>query len=119
MPELDRIETRVMAVGALALQGAVHVLCRGDESAARHAEHMQKVLAHLGRRVGRLSAGDTDDVRRAAYRADVVVGTVDDFIADLGRESELGITRHTAMVEGGPDGTPSALLRTYRKVVPA
>jgi hypothetical protein len=78
-----------------------------------------RILSRLGQRVARLSSSDSDEVRAAAYQADVVIGTLDDFVADLGREIDLRITRNTAMVEGGPTDSAIPLLRRYRKVISA
>jgi hypothetical protein len=70
--------------------------------------------------ISRRTCGDDPEaVRVTAYRADVVVGTLDEFVADLGRETALGITRYAAMVEGGPAATARELLSAYRSVATA
>ncbi|WP_131736478.1 hypothetical protein [Actinomadura roseirufa] len=102
----------------LGLEGVVHLLTVSEESAVAHTKQLESVFALLGRRLARLSAGDSAEVRAAAYEADVVVGTVDDFVADLGRETELGIVRHAAVIEGDPTGALVQLLDMYRRVMP-
>jgi hypothetical protein len=123
----EQIETRFAAAlsiliaaaresGAQSTAGILHLITTGEASVRAHVELLGTLCSGLGIAVARLSADDSDAVRATSYRADVVVGTLDDFVADFGRESALGITRHAAMVEGGPSATTRHLLSAYRSV---
>ncbi|MDQ0935223.1 hypothetical protein ABTZ93_39415 [Streptomyces sp. NPDC097941] len=123
MTEQERIETRVLAVLAVVAlmpgdagsrSGALHLMLAADTTAHAQAELMRLTADRFGIAVARLSSHDSDSVRATAYQAEVVVGTVDDFVVDLGREKALGITRNAVMIEGGPGVVESELLSMYR-----
>jgi hypothetical protein len=133
MSEQERIETRSMTIGVIlgglprelgtkSAPGALHLITTGDASARKHAKWMKKIFDGLGFSVARLSSGDPDASRANAYRADLAVGSLADFLADLGRENQLNITRYAAMIEDSRDAANSGVdrlfLSTYRKVYP-
>ncbi|MDT0442452.1 hypothetical protein [Streptomyces johnsoniae] len=94
----------------------LHLITHEEGSARVHAEQLAMLGESEGTVVRRLSAKDSADARAAAYRADVVVGTVDDFAIDLGRESAQGCTRDAAVVVDGPAATAHRLLSAYQTV---
>ena len=71
-----------------ALEGkGVHVITVNDYLAKRDSEWMGKVYSFLGLTVGCVIHGITDEVRRAAYRADVTYGTNNEFGFDYLRDN--------------------------------
>ncbi|TDP49812.1 preprotein translocase subunit SecA [Aminicella lysinilytica] len=71
-----------------ALEGkGVHVITVNDYLAKRDSEWMGKVYSFLGLSVGCVIHGISDDVRRAAYRADVTYGTNNEFGFDYLRDN--------------------------------
>ncbi len=115
--EHDRIVLRWMALGLLRREHPhLHLITDGEASARVHTEQLAMLGEPRGVVVLRLSAKDSEAVRSAAYRADVVVGTVADFAADLGREPALGCTRDAAVVVDGPAAAAHRLLSAYQTV---
>lgn len=71
-----------------ALEGkGVHVITVNDYLAKRDSEWMGKVYTFLGLTVGCVVHGITDEVRRAAYQADVTYGTNNEFGFDYLRDN--------------------------------
>jgi len=79
---------------------SVHIVTATEAGAWAQVTAVADQSRDLDIPVARLRATDTDEQRAEAYRAPVVVGTREDFTADLGKEEALGITRQAAMVEG-------------------
>jgi hypothetical protein len=134
MSAQERIESRFAAIltiligvaresGTPSTAGVLHLITTGEASALAHVDLLGRLCAALGITVARLSSDDAEATRAAAYRADVVIGTLTDFAADLERDTALGITRCAVMVENGPSAAPSVvehqLLTKYRRVHPA
>jgi hypothetical protein len=128
--EQEQIETRFAAasvvlmraareLGTQSTAGVVHLITAGEASTLAHVELLGRFCGGSGISVARLSRDDPDPVRAVAYRADIVVGTPDDFVADFGRESALGIVRYAAMVEGETSDAIRDLLSAYRSVAAA
>lgn len=99
-------------------EAAAHVATESEASAFAHATKMTELAKEANLTVVRLRATDAEDVRAKAYQADVVVGTHDDFAADLGQEEALGIPRNAVIVEGKSDKA-DALKAAYQKAVSA
>ena len=71
-----------------ALEGkGVHVITVNDYLAKRDAEWMGKIYTFLGLSVGCVIHGIKDDVRKAAYRADITYGTNNEFGFDYLRDN--------------------------------
>jgi preprotein translocase subunit SecA len=71
-----------------ALSGdGVHVVTTNDYLAARDADWMGRVHRFLGLSVGKVISGQTPDVRRAAYAADITYGTNNEFGFDYLRDN--------------------------------
>lgn len=129
--EQEQIEIRFTAASMVLMQaarelgtdstaGAVHLITAGEASTLKHVELLQLFCGGSSFfSVARLSRDDSDPVRATAYRAHVVVGTPDDFVADWGREYALGIVRYAALVEGEPSNAIRDLLAAYRSVATA
>lgn len=130
MTEQERIETRFAAasmvlmraareLGTQSTAGVVHLITAGEASTLGHVELLGRICDGSQISVARLSRDDSEPMRAMAYRADIVVGTLDDFAADFGRESTPGIVRYVAMVEGEPGGVTRDLLSAYWSVAAA
>ncbi|TDD95323.1 hypothetical protein [Actinomadura rubrisoli] len=120
--ELEQIEifaavVEVHLAAACVTPGLVHMITAGEQSATAHFGYLSRLGSGLEITVARLSRDSSDTDRAKAYQAEVVVGTLDDFTADVGRESELCISRNTAMIEGEPTTIASDLLSAYCSVV--
>jgi len=73
---------------ANALTGdSVHIVTVNDYLASRDAEWMKPVYEFLGMTVGVISAGQNKDDKRAAYQADIVFGTNNEFGFDYLRDN--------------------------------
>ncbi|MBR5516989.1 MAG: preprotein translocase subunit SecA [Firmicutes bacterium] len=71
-----------------ALEGkGVHVITVNDYLAKRDAEWMGKIYTFLGLSVGCVIHGIKDEVRKAAYRADITYGTNNEFGFDYLRDN--------------------------------
>ena len=71
-----------------ALEGkGVHVITVNDYLAKRDAEWMGKLYSFLGLTVGCVIHGIDDDVRKAAYQADITYGTNNEFGFDYLRDN--------------------------------
>ncbi len=71
-----------------ALEGkGVHVITVNDYLAKRDAEWMGKLYSFLGLTVGCVIHGIDDEVRKAAYRADITYGTNNEFGFDYLRDN--------------------------------
>ena len=71
-----------------ALEGkGVHVITVNDYLAKRDAEWMGKIYTFLGLTVGCVIHGIKDEVRKAAYRADITYGTNNEFGFDYLRDN--------------------------------
>ena len=71
-----------------ALEGkGVHVITVNDYLAKRDAEWMGKLYSFLGLSVGCVIHGIEDEVRKAAYRADITYGTNNEFGFDYLRDN--------------------------------
>ncbi|MBR4020366.1 MAG: preprotein translocase subunit SecA, partial [Firmicutes bacterium] len=71
-----------------ALEGkGVHVITVNDYLAKRDAEWMGKLYSFLGLTVGCVIHGIDEDVRKAAYRADITYGTNNEFGFDYLRDN--------------------------------
>lgn len=115
--ENRRIQARAMRIGILIANGharRVHLALANEASAFAHMRRLPEMCGDLDITVARL-AEDSD--RAEAYRAKLVVGTVEDFTADLGREEELGIARDALLYDRKADDVPAALTAAYRKAV--
>ncbi|GGK78029.1 hypothetical protein GCM10010094_44130 [Streptomyces flaveus] len=107
-------------LGTQSTAGVVHLITDGELSTLAHVELLERLVGgSAGIPVARLFRDDSEPMRAMAYRAEIVVGTLDDFIADFGHESTLGIIRYVAMVEGEPGDATRDLLSAYRSVVAA
>jgi preprotein translocase subunit SecA len=71
-----------------ALSGdSVHIVTVNDYLASRDAAWMAPVLEFLDMRVGVIAAGQTKEEKRAAYQADIVYGTNNEFGFDYLRDN--------------------------------
>jgi preprotein translocase subunit SecA len=71
-----------------ALSGdSVHIVTVNDYLASRDAEWMAPVYEFMGMRVGVISSGQTKEDKRAAYEADIVYGTNNEFGFDYLRDN--------------------------------
>jgi preprotein translocase subunit SecA len=66
---------------------SVHIVTVNDYLAARDAEWMGPVYEFLGMTVGVISAGQSKEEKRAAYQADIVFGTNNEFGFDYLRDN--------------------------------
>ena len=73
-------------LNALAGKG-VHVVTVNDYLAKRDSDWMGKVYTYLGLTVGCVIHGITDEVRKAAYQADITYGTNNEFGFDYLRDN--------------------------------
>jgi len=80
------VATLPVYLNALAGKG-VHVITVNDYLAKRDSEWMGKVYTFLGLTVGCVIHGITDEVRKAAYEADVTYGTNNEFGFDYLRDN--------------------------------
>jgi len=65
----------------------VHIVTVNDYLATRDAEWMAPVYEFLGMRVGVITAGQSKEDKRAAYQADIVFGTNNEFGFDYLRDN--------------------------------
>jgi len=71
-----------------ALSGsAVHLITVNDYLASRDAQWMQPLYNFLGLRVGVVRAGQSADEKKAAYEADIIYGTNNEFGFDYLRDN--------------------------------
>ena len=80
------VATLAVYLNALTGKG-VHVVTVNDYLASRDAQWMGQVYSFLGLSVGCVVPGIEDDVRRAAYQADVTYGTNNEFGFDYLRDN--------------------------------
>ena len=80
------VATLAVYLNALTGRG-VHVVTVNDYLASRDAVWMGRVYEYLGLSVGCVIPGIEDDVRRAAYQADVTYGTNNEFGFDYLRDN--------------------------------
>jgi preprotein translocase subunit SecA len=66
---------------------SVHIVTVNDYLASRDAEWMAPVYEFLGMRVGVIAAGQSREEKRAAYEADIIYGTNNEFGFDYLRDN--------------------------------
>jgi len=90
--------TALLPAVTAALAGRpVHVVTVNDYLAQRDAEELRPVYEALGLSVGLVRSGQTPDMRRAAYRADIAYCTNKDLVFDYLRDrAQLGPRRGRA-----------------------
>ena len=67
--------------------GSVHIITVNDYLASRDAEWMVPVYEFLGMTVGVITAGQDKEAKQAAYKADIVYGTNNEFGFDYLRDN--------------------------------
>lgn len=115
MSEQEKIETRCMAVLSLALMHShVHVMTTSQESAVRHAEFFATIGKDLKIEIARLPVAGSHAEILAAYVHRVLVGPIDEFIANFDRG--LYAKGAIALVDGEPRAAAQPLLAAYDAV---